>query len=165
MPAMEYESVNPFDGKTMKTFVAITDAQLEHKPAAAQTCYETWRHKTYAERATIVAKAAAIMHERLDDFARLATLEMGKRIEEARGEVQFSSDILASLAIADEGRVRADIELEPLASINGRPKYSRYAPKSGALQPFLDLVKRNAALGAPLAATSLVGNGLKAPIS
>jgi succinate-semialdehyde dehydrogenase/glutarate-semialdehyde dehydrogenase len=112
MPAMEYESVNPFDGKTMKTFVAITDAQLEHKLAAAQTCYETWRHKAYAERATIVAKAAAIMHERLDGFARLATLEMGKRIEEARGEVQFSSDILAYYAKNAE-RFLAPVKLNP----------------------------------------------------
>ena len=62
MPAMEYESVNPFDGKTLKTFAEISDAQLEKKIAAAQTCYESWRHKTYAERAVIVAKAAAIMH-------------------------------------------------------------------------------------------------------
>ena len=31
MPAMEYESVNPFDGKTLKTFVGITDEQLEKK--------------------------------------------------------------------------------------------------------------------------------------
>jgi succinate-semialdehyde dehydrogenase/glutarate-semialdehyde dehydrogenase len=34
----------------------------------------------------------------VDDFARLATLEMGKRIDEARGEVKFSGDILAYYA-------------------------------------------------------------------
>jgi succinate-semialdehyde dehydrogenase/glutarate-semialdehyde dehydrogenase len=54
----EYESVNPFDGKSFKTFVETTDAQLEAKIAAAQTCYETWRYKTYAERAAVVSKAA-----------------------------------------------------------------------------------------------------------
>jgi succinate-semialdehyde dehydrogenase/glutarate-semialdehyde dehydrogenase len=109
---MEYESVNPFDGKTLKTFVEITDAQLENKLAAAQTCYETWRHKTYAERATIVAKAAAILHEKCDEFARLATLEMGKRIDEARGEVLFSADILAYYAKNAE-RFLAPVKLNP----------------------------------------------------
>ncbi len=112
MPAMEYESVNPFDGKTLKTFVEITDQQLENKLAAAQTCYETWRHKTYAERAAIVAKAAAIMHDKCDDFARLATLEMGKRIDEARGEVNFSADILAYYAKNAE-RFLAPVKLNP----------------------------------------------------
>jgi succinate-semialdehyde dehydrogenase/glutarate-semialdehyde dehydrogenase len=113
IPAMEYESVNPFDGKTLKTFVEITDEQLENKLAAAQTCYETWRHKTYAERSVIVAKAAAIMHEKRDDFARLATLEMGKRIDEARGEVTFSADILAYYAQNAE-RFLAPVELNPV---------------------------------------------------
>jgi succinate-semialdehyde dehydrogenase/glutarate-semialdehyde dehydrogenase len=109
---MEYESVNPFDGQTLKTFVEITDEQLEKKLAAAQTCYETWRHKTYSERATIVAKAAAIMHAKFDEFARLATLEMGKRISEARGEVQFSADILAYYAKNAE-RFLAPVKLNP----------------------------------------------------
>ncbi|MGA7572032.1 MAG: NAD-dependent succinate-semialdehyde dehydrogenase [Candidatus Aquilonibacter sp.] len=112
MPAMEYESVNPFDGKTLKTFVGITDEQLEKKLAAAQSCFDTWRHKTYAERATIIAKASAILHDKFDDFARLATLEMGKRIGEARGEVQFSADILAYYAKNAE-RFLAPVALNP----------------------------------------------------
>jgi len=32
---MEYQSVNPFDGKTAKTFEPLTDAELEAKIAAA----------------------------------------------------------------------------------------------------------------------------------
>jgi succinate-semialdehyde dehydrogenase/glutarate-semialdehyde dehydrogenase len=112
MPAMEYESVNPFDGKTLRTFVTVTDEQLEKKLEVAQACYETWRHKTYAERATIISKAAALMHRNFDDFARLATLEMGKRIGEARGEVQFSADILAYYAKNAE-RFLAPVALNP----------------------------------------------------
>jgi succinate-semialdehyde dehydrogenase/glutarate-semialdehyde dehydrogenase len=109
---MEYESVNPFDGKTLKTFVGITDEQLEKKLAAAQSCFGTWRHKTYAERAAIIVKASAILHNKFDDFARLATLEMGKRIGEARGEVQFSADILAYYAKNAE-RFLAPVALNP----------------------------------------------------
>jgi succinate-semialdehyde dehydrogenase/glutarate-semialdehyde dehydrogenase len=111
-PPAEYQSVNPFDGKTFKTFVSITNADLEQKIATAQACYATWRRKTYAERSAIVAKAAAIMHERRDAFARLATLEMGKRIDEARGEVAFSADILAYYAKNAE-RFLAPVKLNP----------------------------------------------------
>jgi len=110
--APEYESVNPFDGKTIKTFVETTDEQLETKIAAAQKCYETWRKKTYAERAVVVAKAAELMHAQFDAFARLATLEMGKRIDEARGEVNFSADILAYYAKNAE-RFLAPVTLHP----------------------------------------------------
>ncbi len=111
-PKMEYESVNPCDGKILKTFVETTDEQLEKKIATAHSCYEVWRHKTYAERAVIVAKAAALMHSQADSLARLATIEMGKRINEARGEVHFSADILAYYARNAE-RFLAPVKLNP----------------------------------------------------
>jgi succinate-semialdehyde dehydrogenase / glutarate-semialdehyde dehydrogenase len=91
---MSYQSINPFDGKTLKTFDTLSDSQLEAKLAAAATCFKSWKHKSYQERAVIVAKAAELMKAHVDEFAKLATLEMGKRIEEARGEVNFSSNIL-----------------------------------------------------------------------
>ncbi len=91
---MTYQSVNPYDGKTLKTFKELTDKQLDKALETAATCFETWRRKTYAERAAVVAKAAAIMHARVDEFARPVTLEMGKLIEEARGEVRLSADII-----------------------------------------------------------------------
>ena len=109
---MTYQSVNPYDGKTLKTFNELTDKEFEAKIAAAQACFETWRHKPYAERAAIVAKAAAILHERADEFARIMTLEMGKRISEARGEVEFSSRILAYYAKNAE-RFLAPTKLNP----------------------------------------------------
>jgi succinate-semialdehyde dehydrogenase/glutarate-semialdehyde dehydrogenase len=108
----EYESVNPADGKTLRTFAAISDDQLETKIAAAQACYETWRLKTYAERSVIVARAAELMHADFERFARLATLEMGKRIDESRGEVNFSADIIGYYAKNAE-RFLAPVTLNP----------------------------------------------------
>ncbi|NPT41682.1 aldehyde dehydrogenase family protein [Paraburkholderia sp. 1N] len=95
---MAYQSVNPNNGKVLKNFEKLTDAQLETSIAAAETCFQTWKHTTYAQRAEIVAKAATLMRKNVDEFAKLATLEMGKRIDEARGEVKFSADILAYYA-------------------------------------------------------------------
>jgi len=95
---MSYQSINPYNGKTLKTFDVVTDTQLEKSLATADACYKTWKHKSYAERAVIVDKASALMHAHVDTFAKLATLEMGKRIDEARGEVEFSANILAYYA-------------------------------------------------------------------
>jgi succinate-semialdehyde dehydrogenase/glutarate-semialdehyde dehydrogenase len=91
---MAYQSVNPYDGKVLKTFEELSDKKLETAIETATTCFETWRHKTFAERALVVARAAAIMRERIDEFARPVTLEMGKLIDQARGEVLLSADII-----------------------------------------------------------------------
>ena len=109
---MTYQSVNPSTGKTLQTFNVLTDTQLEAAINTAATCFETWKHKTYAQRAVVVAKASALLHERADEFAQLATLEMGKRINEARGEVEFSADILAYYAKNAE-EFLAPVELHP----------------------------------------------------
>jgi succinate-semialdehyde dehydrogenase/glutarate-semialdehyde dehydrogenase len=60
----------------------------------------------------IVAKAAQIMKSQVDRFARPMTIEMGKRINEARGEVQFSSEILAYYAKHAE-KFLAPVKLHP----------------------------------------------------
>ena len=91
---MAYQSVNPYDGKILKTFEELSDEQLEAAIETAATCFETWRHTTFAERAAVVAKAASIMRARIDEFARPVTLEMGKLIDQARGEVVLSADII-----------------------------------------------------------------------
>ena len=103
LKAKAYQSVNPADGKTFKTFEKLTDAQLEIAISAAATCFETWRHKTFGERAIVAVKAAAIMRERVEEFARPVTLEMGKLIEQARGEVLLSADIIEYYAWNAEG--------------------------------------------------------------
>jgi succinate-semialdehyde dehydrogenase/glutarate-semialdehyde dehydrogenase len=91
---MSYQSVNPFNGKTLQTFDELTDQQLETSLENAETCFKSWRQNSFAERSTVVAKAAAIMRERIEEFARPVTLEMGKLIDQARGEVLLSADIL-----------------------------------------------------------------------
>jgi succinate-semialdehyde dehydrogenase/glutarate-semialdehyde dehydrogenase len=91
---MSYQSVNPSNGIVLKKFKELSDAQLEIAIKTAATCFETWRHKAFAERAIIVTKAATIMRERADEFAKPVTLEMGKLIAESRGEVALSADIL-----------------------------------------------------------------------
>ncbi|CAH0350361.1 NAD-dependent succinate-semialdehyde dehydrogenase [Sphingobium sp. CECT 9361] len=91
---MTYQSINPYDGKLLQSFDDLTEESLETKIATAAACFESWRQTTFAQRAAIAAKAAAIMRARADEFARPVTLEMGKRIAEARGEVALSADII-----------------------------------------------------------------------
>ena len=121
---MAYQSINPNDGALLKRFDILSDAALEAALATAEACFQGWKHTSYDDRAAIVARAAALMHAHVDDFARLETLEMGKRIGEARAEVGFSADILdyyarhgeAFLAPdkLDPGKGEAHVESSPL---------------------------------------------------
>jgi len=109
---MGYQSVNPFDNKAGQSFADLTDKQLEEKIALATSCFAKWKHTSYAERAAIVHKAAKLLHEQADHFAHIMTSEMGKRISEAKGEVEFSSQILTYYANNAE-RFLADVPLHP----------------------------------------------------
>jgi succinate-semialdehyde dehydrogenase/glutarate-semialdehyde dehydrogenase len=109
---MEYQSINPYTGQSVKTFVQLTNEQLEAKIARSSSTYETWKKTSYAHRAAIIAKAAELMHAHVDKFARHATIEMGKLIGESRGEVNFSANILAYYAKNGE-RFLAPVKLNP----------------------------------------------------
>lgn len=91
---MAYQSINPSTGKLLRTFAELSDAQLEAALATASACFAGWRATSYADRAAITARAAALLRERRERFAGTVTLEMGKLIAEARGEVDLSADIL-----------------------------------------------------------------------
>lgn len=109
---MTYQSLNPATGKLLKTFEDLSDAGLETKLDKAAQCFATWKTTSFAERAKIIAKAGELLHARVNDLAHTMTLEMGKRIAEARGEVEFSANIMAYYAKNAETFL-ADVKLNP----------------------------------------------------
>lgn len=109
---MAYQSINPTNGQLLRSYEDLSNDQLEQALSTAHACFQTWRHTTYAERAAIVQRAGVLMQANVDHFACLATLEMGKRLDEARGEVRFSGEIMAYYAQHAEGFL-APVELRP----------------------------------------------------
>ena len=112
MKPADQRSINPSTGEVIQTIAMLTDPQLEGATATAAAHYEVWRRQSYAARAVVVRKAASILAANVDAFARLATLEMGKRISEARGEVKLSARILDYYADHAE-RFLAPVKLDP----------------------------------------------------
>lgn len=99
---MSYQSINPYSGELVKSFEEHTDQQLESSISTAVTCFASWGQSSFQERAAIVAKAAEILRERAEEFARPVTLEMGKLFAESMGEVMLSADILDYYAMHAE---------------------------------------------------------------
>jgi succinate-semialdehyde dehydrogenase / glutarate-semialdehyde dehydrogenase len=91
---MAYQSINPFTGQLERTFRDHSAQEVDAALTTAHGSFSSWRHTSFGERAAVVARAAHILRSRTDDFARPMTLEMGKRIDEARAEVKVSADIL-----------------------------------------------------------------------
>jgi succinate-semialdehyde dehydrogenase / glutarate-semialdehyde dehydrogenase len=93
-----YRSVNPATGEVLKTFTEHTDQEMMAALATADHAFVAWAARPVDERAKIIARAAQLLLERKAELARLATLEMGKRIAESRGEVDLSAAILQYFA-------------------------------------------------------------------
>ncbi len=96
---MPYQSVNPATGELLRVFEEHTDRQMMDALATADNTYrKLWSMMPYRERAKYIGRAAALMLQQKEALARLATIEMGKRIAEGRGEVELSAAILSYYA-------------------------------------------------------------------
>jgi succinate-semialdehyde dehydrogenase/glutarate-semialdehyde dehydrogenase len=96
--ARPYRTVNPYTGETEKEFPFLDRGEIDGVIERAHAAFLEWRRRPVEERAQIVGRAGELMLERKDEFAALVTREMGKRIQEAGGEVQLASSILTYYA-------------------------------------------------------------------
>ena len=95
---MPYRSVNPATGEVLKTFAEHTDEQVMNALTSADRAFRLWSAKPFSERAGIVGRSAHLLLEKKEELARIAGLEMGKRVVEGRGEVELSASILKYFA-------------------------------------------------------------------
>ena len=56
--------------------------------------FKTWRKTTAKERSILLKKWCTLCRENVDELANILTLEMGKPINEAKGEVGFGANFL-----------------------------------------------------------------------
>jgi succinate-semialdehyde dehydrogenase/glutarate-semialdehyde dehydrogenase len=95
---MSYRSVNPATGEVLRTFTEHTDEQMWDAVTTADRAFRPWAACTFSERSKIIGRSAQLLLEKKEELARLATLEMGKRIAESRGEVELSASIMGYFA-------------------------------------------------------------------
>ena len=85
--------IDPASGDTIGAVPLATPADLDEALAAAELGFAKWRATPAEARGTVLRKAAALLRERTEEIARLLTLEQGKPIAEARGEVAGSAQL------------------------------------------------------------------------
>ncbi len=71
----------------------MTDKYLNVAVAQSQVAFHNWRETSYQQRADLLHKVALLMRVKKAALSKLITLEMGKLIAQAEGEVTLSADI------------------------------------------------------------------------
>jgi len=107
-----YLVTNPATGETGSQFTSATAAQLGVAMQAADDAHSGWsRSTTVAQRSVLMERVAQLHRDRREVLAEIIVREMGKPLEQALGEVDFSADIYSYYATNGE-KFLADEDLE-----------------------------------------------------
>ncbi|WP_435344689.1 NAD-dependent succinate-semialdehyde dehydrogenase [Haloarchaeobius sp. HRN-SO-5] len=82
------DRINPATGEHVETVEEHTDDEVDELLAQAADTYESWREVPMNDRRQLMRDAADVLRENVDRYAELMTVEMGKPISQARGEVR-----------------------------------------------------------------------------
>jgi len=83
--------INPANGETVASVPHMGAAETKRAIDAANAAWPAWRKLPAKERAAILRRWSDLMLENADDLALLMTLEQGKPLAEAKGEVAYAA--------------------------------------------------------------------------
>ncbi|SBL30532.1 succinate-semialdehyde dehydrogenase [Klebsiella oxytoca] len=86
-------SVNPTTGETISSLPWASEQEVDSAVALAEQAYRQWRNVSVAERAAALRHVGNAMRARGEALAQMISLEMGKPIAQARGEVAKSANL------------------------------------------------------------------------
>lgn len=90
----EFDVIDPATERVLARVADASPADGEAALAAAHAAQRDWARTAPRARAEILRRAFESVTERVDDFALAMTLEMGKPLAEARGEVAYGAEFL-----------------------------------------------------------------------
>jgi succinate-semialdehyde dehydrogenase/glutarate-semialdehyde dehydrogenase len=115
---------NPATDEVLATIADGSVADGIRALDAAEAAQQSWARTPSRRRADILRGAWELLQERADDFALLMTLEMGKPLQEARGEVAYGGEFLrwfSEEAVRIDGRYTSNPEGTGQMVVTHRP--------------------------------------------
>ena len=97
-----WKVINPADASVVETVPFGDGADAGAAITAAATAFSTWSRTNPFDRAAVLKKASALMHERLETYARTTVMESGKPLAEAIGEWRVATNFFEWYA--EEGK-------------------------------------------------------------
>jgi succinate-semialdehyde dehydrogenase / glutarate-semialdehyde dehydrogenase len=86
--------VNPATGKEIGTVAFADKADLDRALEAADKGFKAWRKISAFDRSKVMRKAAGLLRERAETIAPILTMENGKTLSEAKGEILAAADTI-----------------------------------------------------------------------
>ncbi|OAN75131.1 aldehyde dehydrogenase [Sulfitobacter sp. EhC04] len=119
--------INPATEEVFARVPHASEAQLDEAVAAASVAQKSWEKTSMADRRAKVEALSAALAENEAELARLITLEQGKPLPEAAGEVQWGIGYLAHTAtlelpdrvIQDDDDFFIETRHKPLGVVGG----------------------------------------------
>ena len=105
-----FATVDPTTGESLQGFTTLSDEGVQRALEASGAAYDGWSRISVADRANVLRSLAGLYRRHSVELAKLTTLEVGKPITQALGEVELAASIY--LYYADQGPdLLADEEL------------------------------------------------------
>jgi succinate-semialdehyde dehydrogenase/glutarate-semialdehyde dehydrogenase len=105
---------NPATGETIGTVPKMGAAETRRAIATANDAWPAWRAKTGKERSAVIRKWNDLMLANADDLAMIMTVEQGKPLAEAKGEIGYAASFIEWFA-EEAKRVSGDTLSSPWA--------------------------------------------------
>lgn len=97
-----FEDINPATLEPIAVFQKASEEDVNNAVDSSEEAFDSWSRTPAPQRGKILFRAAGLLEERKEELARLMTLENGKVLSEARGDVQEAIDM--AYYAAGEGR-------------------------------------------------------------
>jgi succinate-semialdehyde dehydrogenase / glutarate-semialdehyde dehydrogenase len=124
---MAITSINPATGEEIKIFESLADEQIDEKLELATRAFRRYWKTPFSDRAKKMVRAAEILEEKKEEFARLMTSEMGKIFTAAVAEAEKcawvcryyaeNAERFLSDEAAETGAARSYVRYQPLGPI------------------------------------------------
>ncbi|MCC2095370.1 MAG: aldehyde dehydrogenase family protein, partial [Hyphomicrobiales bacterium] len=106
--ANTFAVTNPANGELIASLTAMGPSETEAAIDAAYVAQKDWAARTGKERATVLRKLYDLMVANADDLATILTMEMGKPLAEAKGEILYGASYVEWFA-EEAKRVYGDV--------------------------------------------------------
>ena len=119
-----YEIVNPATGQSIITLPNMDGDDATKAVALATKAFQTWKNYTVDERGKILRDWAKLIRDNKEDIGRIMTMEQGKTLSEAIGEIVYSASYLdwfAEEAARPSGRIMPAHNAEQRIMITHEP--------------------------------------------
>lgn len=120
---MGIATINPATGETLRTFTPLTQDEIKQKISQAESAFQDYRQTSMKQRGEWLQKAADILEEDANRYAKIMTTEMGKPIKGAIAEVNKCA--LVCRFYAENGE---DFLKDVPVSTDASQSFVRYAP-------------------------------------